>query len=186
MKVYKCIKTLGYTPIWSFCGIGRPSSSQRNARYRKRMLPRERTGKISQTFGVIKAREKKAEWCRQRIKKKQCQAIDFVIVYTGFLLKGRDPGASAAGSFWQNPQRKLFPPMHSFLGVLNISAYSQSIVAVEVAFLFAISSSINTKNKYFVQFWIANAGLLEVQGLPLSCSGANTYLRKRNTHTSST
>jgi len=63
------------------------------------MLPRERTGKISQTFGVIKARKKKQNDVDKELKKRQCQAIDFVIVYTGFLLKGRDPGASAAGSF---------------------------------------------------------------------------------------
>ena len=56
--------------------------------------------------------------------------------------------------------------MHLLLEVLNISAYSQSIVPIEVAFLFTISSSINTKKNYFDQFWIANTRLLEVQGLP--------------------
>ena len=33
------------------------------------------------------------------------------------------------------------------------------------------------------QFWIANAGLLEVQGLPRSCSVDNTYQQQNNTHT---
>ena len=63
--------SLGCVPIWSFCGLGRrrPSSRQRNTQCKKRMLPCERTRKISQTFGVVKASKKKQNDVEKEYKK---------------------------------------------------------------------------------------------------------------------
>ena len=56
--------TLGYMPTVSFPGFWQPICSQCNARYRKRMLPCERTGKIPNflTTESIHLKKKKQQY----------------------------------------------------------------------------------------------------------------------------
>ena len=117
--------------------------------------------------------------------KKQCQASFWILCLHWLLVKREGPGSQRSWFPLTKSAKKACPSFRSYLEALSISGDSQSIVVIEEAFSFKISSSIDSKKNYFNQLWIANAGLLEVQGLPRSCSVDNTYRQKKTIHTQS-
>ena len=115
--------------------------------------------------------------------KKQCQASFWILCLHWLLVKREGPGSQRSWFPLTKSAKKACPSFRPYLEALSISGDSQSIVVIEEAFSFKISSSIDSKKNYFNQLLIANAGLLEVQGLPRSCSVDNTYQQQNNTHT---
>ena len=82
-----------------------------------------------------KSQKKKQNDVDKEYKEKQSQAINFVIVYTlASCLKGATWEPAQLVSLTKSAKKAFPSSAFLFLGVLNISAYSQLIIAIEVAF----------------------------------------------------
>ena len=87
---------------------------------------------------------------------KQCQASFWILCLHWLLVKREGPGSQRSWFPLTKSAKKACPSFRPYLEALSISGDSQSIVVIEEAFSFKISSSIDSKKNYFKHVWIAN------------------------------